>query len=160
MFNSIINFIFLAFSFVLCFILGCNNPAASNHSLLSFSIPPHEYYVRSNIMWGNGPKPDYLKRIGKNENDTMIILTKEKLIYIVGQYGLNQFDSLLIPYSGEFGIKYKVVDNKNFKPQVDKVITIGTREFLRNRNVNFQWWPEIIDKIKRNGKGTVIVSGP
>lgn len=98
--------------------------------------------------------------MGNNGNDTMIILTKDKLIYVYGQYGLLPNDTIIIPYSGEFGINYEVFENKEYKLASDTMINIGNQQFVKRRNVVYQWWNEILPGIGKLGKGKVIVSGP
>lgn len=124
-------------------------------------IPKHELFINTNITWVDFNEiPDYRKKLGKNGNDTMIILTSDKLILITGQYGWLMNDTIIMPTSGEFGINYEVLENKKYKLSVDTVITIGQQQFVREKRAQFQWWNEIIAKIKGLGKGSVIVSGP
>lgn len=128
---------------------------------LSNGIPKHELFINKNITWVNFNEiPDYRKKLGKNENDTMIILTSDKMILITGQYGWLLNDTIIMPTSGEFGINYEVLENKRFRLSVDTTITIGRQQFVREKKAEFQWWNEIIPKIKDLGKGSVIVSGP
>ena len=124
-------------------------------------IPKHELFVDKNVAWVDFNEiPDYRKKLGRNENDTMIILTSDKMILITGQYGWLLNDTIIMPTSGEFGINYEVLDNKNYNLGVDTVITVGPKQFVRQQRAKFEWWDEIIPKIKGLGKGSVIVSGP
>jgi len=113
-------------------------------------------------MWQKSPYDDlqYMKNIGEQEIDTMLILTNDRLILITGQYGLKPKDTVIMPYSGEFGINYEVLRNNNYKLFKDTVIKIRGQEFIMTQQAKFEWWPEIIDKIKKPGKGEIIVSGP
>ena len=112
-------------------------------------------------MWDDFKiEPTYLKKMGRNENDTMLILTKDKLIYIYGQYGWLPTDTIIIPYSGEFGINYEIFENKNYHLSLDTIITLGNQQFIKKQNVDYQWWSEILPGIRKLGKGSVIVSGP
>ena len=45
----------------------------------------------------------------------MLILINDRLILITGQYGLKPKDTVIMPYSGEFGINYEVLRNNNYK---------------------------------------------
>ena len=124
-------------------------------------IPKHELFVDKDVTWVDFNEiPDYRKKLGKNENDTMIILTSDKMFLITGQYGWLLNDTIIMPSSGEFGINYDVVDNKKYSLGLDSVITIGQKQFIRQRRAKFEWWDIIIPRIKGLGKGSVIVSGP
>jgi hypothetical protein len=124
-------------------------------------IPKHELFVNKNTVWVDSKEnEDYRKKLSKNENDTMIILASDKIILITGQYGWLPNDTIIMPTSGEFGIKYEVLENIKYKISVDTLITIGQQQFIRKTNAVFQWWTEIIPEIKGLGKGSVIVSGP
>lgn len=113
-------------------------------------------------MWQKSPYDDlqYMKSIGHQEIDTMLILTNDRLILITGQYGLKPKDTVIMPYSGEFGINYEVLRNNIYKLSKDTIIRIRGQEFITTQQAKFEWWPEIIDKIKKPGRGKVIVSGP
>ena len=125
------------------------------------AIPRHELFVNKNTVWVDFTEiEDYRKKLSKNENDTMIILTSDKMILVTGQYGWLPNDTIIMPTSGEFGINYEVLENTKYKLSVDTLITIGQQQFIRKRNAEFQWWTEIIPEIKGLGKGSVIVSGP
>jgi hypothetical protein len=125
------------------------------------SIPPHTYFINSNTIYDDlNIDPDLPKKISKNESDTLVILTNEKIIFIIGQYGIQNNDSIIIPCSGEFGIRYEVRDNKGYNLDTTTMINLGKQKFTKNKLVNFQWWPEIIDSIYFNGQRLVIVSGP
>jgi len=90
----------------------------------------------------------------------MIILTSDKMFLITGQYGWLLNDTIIMPSSGEFGINYDVLENKKYKLGIDTVITVGQKQFIRQLRAKFEWWDEIIPRIKGLGKGSVIVSGP
>ena len=113
-------------------------------------------------MWQKSPYDDlqYMKNIGEQEIDTMLILTNDRLILITGQYGLKPGDTVIIPYSGEFGINYEVLQNNNYRLYKDTIIKINGQEFITTQRAKFEWWSEIANKIKKVGKGKVIVSGP
>ena len=125
-------------------------------------IPTHFFYIKRDIKWQESPYDDlqYMKAIGKKGIDSMLILTNDKLILITGQYGLKPFDTVIMPYSGEFGINYEVLQNNNYRPYKDTIIKINGQEFIKTQKAKFEWWPEIANKIKKVGKGKVIVSGP
>ena len=143
-------------NFIVLLIYSCN---LSEKNI--YSIPKHSYYINSNTIFDDFViDPEYLKKMGRNEKDTMIILTSNKMIFILGQYGVQPNDSIIIPYSGEFQINFEVNDNQKYNLQLDTIIKIGNQKFVRRKNVNFQWWNEKKDRIVKNGKGSVIVSGP
>jgi len=125
-------------------------------------IPAHAYFIKREIKWQESPYDDlwYMKSIGKKDIDTMLILTNDKLILITGQYGLKPADTVIMPYSGEFGINYEILQNDSYKLFNDTKITISGQEFVATQKAKFEWWPEIISKIKKPGKGKIIVSGP
>ena len=124
-------------------------------------IPKHELFINKNTTWVDFNEiPDYRKKLSKNENDTMIILTSDNMILIIGQYGWLMNDTIVVPTSGEFGINYEVIENKKYKLSVDTIITFGQQQFVKEKKAEFQWWNEIIPEIKGLGKGSVTVSGP
>ena len=125
-------------------------------------IPTHVFFVKRDIKWQESPYDDlqYMKAIGKKDIDSMLILTSDKLILIAGQYGLKPGDTVIMPYSGEFGISYDVSKNDNYRLFKDTLIKINGQEFITTQKAKFEWWPEITNKIKKIGKGKVIVSGP
>ena len=124
-------------------------------------IPKHELFIHRDIDWKDFNEiPDYRKKLGGNENDTMIILTNDKMILITGQYGLLLNDTIIMPTSGEFGINYEVLENKKYRLFTDTLISFGQQQFVREKKATFQWWDEILPTIKGLGKGSVIVSGP
>jgi hypothetical protein len=122
--------------------------------------PEHEFFINKNTTWLDSDMVDYRKKFGKNENDTMVILTKDKLILITGQYGLLPNDTIIMPSSGEFGINYEVLENNKYRLSHDTLITISEQRFLKRSDVKFEWWNEIIRRIKGLGKGKIIVSSP
>lgn len=133
--------------------------SCSNQKSEKLEIPTHELFIPENIEWINFEFDiDYLKSVSKEE-DSLIILTQEKIIIIKGQYGLLPNDKILIPWSGEFGINYRVIKNKKFELSAD-TLQFNRRKFLKSNIVNFQWWDEIIGCIDNTGSGTIIVSGP
>lgn len=123
-------------------------------------IPKYELFVNKNTSWVDINKIEDYEKLSKNENDTMIILTNDKMILITGQYRWLPNDTIILPTSGEFGVSYEVLENTKYKLSVDTLITIGQQQFIRKRNAAFQWWTEIIPRIKGLGKGFVTVSGP
>ena len=124
-------------------------------------IPKHELFVDKELTWVDFNEiPDYRKKLGESENDTMVILTSDKMILITGRYGWLLNDTIIMPTSGEFGINYDVLDNKNYKLGFDTVITVGQKQFVRQQQAKFEWWDEIIPIIKGLGKGSAIVNGP
>ena len=125
-------------------------------------IPTHIYFIKRDIKWKESPYGDlqYMKAIGKKEIDSMLILTNDKLILITGQYGLKPGDTIIMPYSGEFGINYEVSQNNNYRLYKDTIINLNGQEFITTQKAKFEWWPEIANKIKKVGKGKVIVGGP
>ena len=125
-------------------------------------IPNHAYYVKSDITWQKSPYVDlqYMKAVGESDIDTMLILTNDRLILIKGQYGLKPGDTVIMPYSGEFGINYEVLQNNNYNLFKDTTIKMFGQEFIATTKAKFEWWPDMLDKIKKTGKGKLIVSGP
>ena len=125
-------------------------------------IPPHQYFLKKNINWQTSPYNDslYMKAIGDDDLDTMVIATSDKLILITGQYGLKPGDTVIMPYSGEFGINYEVLSDKSRISSTDSAINIAGQTFVASSRTKFEWWPEIIHRIDKVGKGKVIVSGP
>jgi hypothetical protein len=140
-------------------LINCN--FFSKQKPLFNGIPRHELFVNKNTIWVDFNEiEDYRKKLSKNENDTMIILTSDKMILVTGQYGWLPNDTIIMPTSGEFGIHYEVLENTKYKLSVDTLITFGQQQFIRMPIADFQWWTEIIPNIKGLGKGSVIVSGP
>ena len=137
------------------------NCSSSKNDFDPKEIPTHVFFVKRNIKWQESPYDDlqYMRAIGKTD-DSMLILTNDKLILITGEYGLKPGDTLIMPYSGEFGINYEVSQNDNYQLFKDSIIKINGQEFIITQKAKFEWWPEIINKIKKVGKGKVIVSGP
>ena len=131
----------------------------SNQPQEHIAVPKHELFIPEEIDWIDFEYDiDYLKFVS-SDVDSLIILTKEKLIIIVGQYGLLPNDTMLIPWSGEFGIHYEVIRNKDFN-MLDDSLSFNGRKFTKTKLVNFQWWDEINRKIDKIGTGVIIVSGP
>lgn len=125
-------------------------------------IPTHAFFLKRDIKWQESSydDPKYMKAIGQKDIDTMLILTNARLILITGQYGLKPGDTVIMPYSGEFGINYEVLQNNNYRLFMDTIININGQEFIATQKAKFEWWPEITNNIKKLGKGKVIVSGP
>ena len=145
----------------ICLLTQTNCNIFSKPKPLFNAIPKHELFVNKNTTWVDFNEiEDYRKKLSKNENDTMIILTSDKMILVTGQYGWLPNDTIIMPTSGEFGINYEVLENTKYKLSVDTLITIGQQQFIRKTNAEFQWWTEIIPEIKGLGKGSVTVSGP
>jgi hypothetical protein len=153
---------FLISLFILIITVGIFSNCRSSKQFDPKDIPPHALFIKKEIMWQKSPYDDlqYMKNIGEQEIDTMLILTNDRLILITGQYGLKPKDTVIMPYSGEFGINYEVLRNNNYKLFKDTVIKIRGQEFIMTQQAKFEWWPEIIDKIKKPGKGEIIISGP
>jgi hypothetical protein len=101
-----------------------------------------------------------MKVIGEDGVDTMVIATSDKLILITGQYGLKPGDTVIMPYSGEFGINYEVLPDNHHSSLSDSSKNIAGQIFVASSRAKFEWWPEIIHRIDKTGKGKVIVSGP
>ena len=133
--------------------------SCSNSKRRNPNIPEHEFFVRKNIGWKNFSDLEYLKKVS-SEIDSMVILTPKKIIIIIGQYGILENDTILMPWSGEFGINYDVRENTNMPLFKMSAIKIGGQTFIKSTKVNFQWWDEINDRLDENGSGSVIVSGP
>jgi hypothetical protein len=125
-------------------------------------IPLHQLFIKKKIEWQTSPYEDstYMKAIGQREIDTMVIVTRDKLILISGQYGLKPGDTVIMPYSAEFGITYEVVPSDKHDHLKDTTIKISGQSFIPTPKVKFEWWPEIIHRIDKGGKGKIIVSGP
>jgi len=153
---------FLISLFILIITVGIFSNCRSSKQFDPKDIPPHALFIKKEIMWQKSPYDDlqYMKNIGEQEIDTMLILTNDRLILITGQYGLKPGDTVIIPYSGEFGINYEVLQNNNYRLYKDTIIKINGQEFITTQRAKFEWWSEIANKIKKVGKGKVIVSGP
>jgi hypothetical protein len=147
---------------IICVLTQTNcNDNSSDKKLIFNGIPRHELFVNKNLIWGNfSTDTDYYKKVGSKDIDTMIILTADKMLFITGQYGLLSNDTTVMPFSGEFGINYEVLENTKYRLSIDTLITIGQQQFIKKTKAEFQWWNEIIPQIKTLGKGSVIVSGP
>ena len=128
----------------------------------SKDVPLHQLFIKKRIDWQASPYDDstYMKAIGQQDTDTMVIATRDKLIIISGQYGLKPGDTVIMPYSGEFGITYEVVASDTHDHLKDATITIGKQSFIPTSKAKFEWWPEFVHRIDKVGKGKVIVSGP
>lgn len=152
---------FFAYQIILIIAIVALGNCSSSKDFDPKEIPKHAFFVKKDIGWQKSPYNDlqYMKAIGQKDFDTMLILTNNKLILITGQYGLKPGDTVIMPYSGEFGINYEVLPGNNYELSKD-TITINGRGFIATEKAKFEWWPEIINKIKRTGKGKVIVSGP
>src|SRR4030095_4753650 len=123
---------------VVVFLFGCNSTKQFNPK----DIPQHSFFIKRDIAWQTSPygDTDYMKAIGQNATDTMVILTHDKFILITGQYGLKPGDTVIMPYSGEFGINYEVLQNNNYKLFQDTIIKIRGEEFISTSNAKFEWW--------------------
>ncbi|MDP4262291.1 MAG: hypothetical protein Q8941_07145 [Bacteroidota bacterium] len=145
---------------LLCFLLAGVISGCFNREKKKLSVPVHSYYIPQKIQWQETEfDPGYLKKVSKEDIDSMIILTKRKIIIIKGQFGLTVADSILMPWTGKFGITYEVLNNEGAELS-DNTIHFGKTIFIKWGKVNFQWWNEILGKIGSTGKGTIIVSGP
>ena len=153
---------FFAFQIISIIAIVALANCSSSEKFHPKEIPTHVFFVKRDIKWQKSPYDDlqYMKAIGKKDIDSMLILTNDKLILITGQYGLKPGDTVIIPYSGEFGINYEVSQNNNYRLYKDTIIKINGQEFITTEKAKFEWWSEIANKIKKVGKGKVIVSGP
>jgi hypothetical protein len=150
-----------ALSLIVIFLVCILTQTDCKRKPLFNKIPKHDIFVDKNITWVDFNEiPGYRKKLGKNENDTMVILTSDKMILITGQYGWLLNDTIILPTSGEFGINYEVLDNKKYSLGLDTTITFGHQQFVKQPRAKFEWWDELISKINGLGKGSVIVSGP
>jgi hypothetical protein len=152
----------LIFQIIALILTGIFSTCSSSKEFNPKEIPDHMIFVKKTIAWQKSPYDDlqYMKNIEIEYNDSMLILTDDMLIIITGQYGLKPGDTLIMPYSGEFGINYEVLQNRNYRPFNDTVIKINNQEYIATPKAKFEWWPELFDKIKKPGKGKIIVSGP
>ena len=142
-------------------IVGLSN-CSSERKFDPKDIPPHQFFIKNKIAWKASPYNDatYMTAIGQHSSDTMVIVTSNKMILIIGQYGLKPGDTVIMPYSGEFGINYQVLIRDKHEQFKDDMIKIGGQSFVSTSKAKFEWWPEIIDRIDKVGTGKVIVSGP
>lgn len=146
---------------VICLLTQTNCNTFSHDKPLFKEIPKHQIFVNNSTRWVDFNEiENYRKKLSKTENDTMIILTLDKMILVTGQYGWLPNDTIIMPTSGEFGINYEVLENKKYKLGIDTVITMATQKFTRKTNAKFEWWDEVLPRIKGLGKGSVTVSGP
>ena len=123
-------------------------------------IPQHAIFVNRNTMWMDFKEFDGTgKRLGKNKNDTMIILTTDYMILITGQYRWLSTDTIIIPSTSLSGINYEVLKNDQYNLSADSIITVGKQQFIKKGNTKFEWWVELLPEMKRLGKGNVIITG-
>lgn len=148
----------MSFKLFLSLIIIIVIPGCFNTKKKKLTIPAHSYYIPRKIQWEK-TEFDNLKGISKQEDASLIILTGKRIIIIEGQFGLTQKDSILMPWTGEYGINYEVLNNESAELS-DNTIHFGQAVFIKSDKVNFQWWDEIAGKIGKTGKGTIIVSGP
>jgi hypothetical protein len=153
---------FLILTIILITSIGVLSKCTSRKEFDPKDIPIHQMFIKKKIEWQTSLYEDstYMKAIGQREIDTMVIVTRDKLIIISGQYGLKPGDTVIMPYSGEFGIAYEVVRSDKHDHLKDATIKIGGQSFIPTSKAKFEWWPEIIHKLDKVGKGKVIVSGP
>ena len=122
-------------------------------------IPEYRVFVNPNTIWARDTVyMDSTRRRGASELDTMVVLTKDYMLLITGQYCMRD-DTIILPCDGYYGIHYEVLINFTHS-FADREIKIGPSKFVRNPQAIFEWWDYCIPQIKGLGKGVVIVGGP
>ena len=141
--------------------------AIPGYYLLYFQFKPlftktleYRVFVNPNTIWTKDTiNIEANMKKGVLKDDTMVVLTKDFMLLIIGQYCKRDNDTIILPCDGYLGIQYEVLENPTYTLS-DQDIMIGRSKFVRNDKAKFEWWDDCVDQITRLGKGVAIVSGP